>query len=520
MNLKIFTESRWRSHWIIILISALFISVLGCEDQSLKVDMSLIVEGGEASQHVQDQTIVDFESEDAAPVERDQEIVEIDLGPLLDMGQRLHSPREAPPSTQGMTSPSGLRWLRGVIHMHSSHSHDACDGDPRPNGVPNKPCLEQLRTALCKVKMDYILLTDHPTHFNEISFEEALLFEEEEGDVKIFNEQEELVGNQITCPNGDTVLVAPGSEGELMPVLLQRRPTDDRFYGDRSPESVIGLKEAGALVLHAHTEQRTFEELWPLGLDGFEIYNLHANVNPRGPQLRQVLPDMSLLINSGIDGPHPDLSLLAILLESDIALSIWDQFIAHRATLGFAGSDIHQNLPPLFETHDGERLDSYRRLMTWFSNYVLVTEKSLAGVRDALSLGRLAVVFHLLGEPYGLDFSLSDESGQRLEMGSETRFTEGLRLNFTPPLPPEGSSLSARVLRINSSTPDRLSEVNSIIVYEGSTQASIEISEPGAYRLEVRLTPEHLRRELGELADRFIKPMIWIYTNPIYIRAD
>jgi len=34
----------------------------------------------------------------------------------------------------------------------------------------------------------------------------------------------------------------------------------------------------------------------------------------------------------------------------------------------------------------------------------------------------------------------------------------------------------------------------------------------------VRQTPEHLRAALGSLADLLVRPTVWIYTNPIYVR--
>ena len=32
----------------------------------------------------------------------------------------------------------GQRDYRAIIHVHSHHSHDACDGDPQPGGVPDE----------------------------------------------------------------------------------------------------------------------------------------------------------------------------------------------------------------------------------------------------------------------------------------------------------------------------------------------------------------------------------------------
>lgn len=446
-----------------------------------------------------------------------------DLEVEADMMLNTHISRPEPPATSRLVQPHSFTWGRGLIHMHSVHSHDACDGDPKPNGEPNLPCLQDLREAVCSSKLDFMLLTDHPVSFMEVDFTEATLHHSESGDQLIYDSTGRVVGNRLKCSDSHEVLIAPGTESALMPVMFRRRPEDQTWHGTRAPESVRGLREAGAIVLHAHTEQRSFEELWPLGLDGFEIYNLHANVNPRSEQLREVLPDLTTVLSAGVEGPHPDLSLLAILRANRWALSIWDQFIPHTRALGFAGSDIHQNLPPrLFQTYDGERLDSYRRLTRWFANYVLLEERSLEGLREALLAGRLYSVFHLLGEPEGIDFYVTDQSNSRYEMGSELPFQEGLTVHFQPPHIPPNSEISVRVYRISKrgENAQPSEEIDKVLLIESSelNLISLDVDQPGAYRVEVSQTPLHLISELGSLAELLLRPTIWIYSNPIYIR--
>jgi len=431
------------------------------------------------------------------------------------------APRPPPPDTATLTSPPGFVFARGLIHMHSVHSHDACDGDPKPGGAPNAPCLADLRAAVCRSRLDYMLLTDHPDSFTEVTFEEAVLHDASAGDTLLRDDAGGVIGGALACADGHRVLIAPGAESDLMPVMLRRPPETNDWYGNRSAASVEGLRGAGAVVLHAHTEERTFEELWPLGLDGFEIYNLHANVNPRWRQLAEVLPDIIQVLQAGPDGPHPDLSLLAALRENPWALDTWNRFIARRRTLGVAGSDIHQNLPAaLFRPTDGERLDSYRRMTTWFANYLLVPAVTLDTLRDALLEGRAYVVFHLLGEPDGLDFALTDATGARHEVGSEVAFMPGLNLRLTPPSVPGDSPIDVRLVRVrvadeaDGDGPDTVVE----LVADGTGALDFAIDAPGAYRVEIRQTPEHLRAELGNLADLLVRPTIWIYSNPIYVR--
>ena len=58
--------------------------------------------------------------------------------------------------------------------------------------------------------------------------------------------------------------------------------------------------------------------------------------------------------------------------------------------IGTAGTDAHQNVLPIL-LRDGERGDSYRRMLRWFSNMVLVEsgEPTPATAQAALEAGRL-----------------------------------------------------------------------------------------------------------------------------------
>lgn len=422
-------------------------------------------------------------------------------------------PRPRPGPTSDLVAPAGWRWARGLIHMHSIHSHDACDGRPKDEaGVGNAPCLADLRAAFCNARLDYTLLTDHPETFADVTFEEALLYDAAAGDELVRDDTGAPVGNRIACGGELAVrtLLAPGSEGDLMPVMLPRPAADRTWYRTRTPEAVQNLHDTGGLVFHAHTEERTFEELSPLGLDAIEIYNLHANVNPRWRQLGEVLPDILKVINAKENPPHPDLSLLAALRENPEALGIWNQFVVRQRMLGTAGSDIHQNLPPLVHPTDGERLDSYRRLTTWFANYLLVHDVTLDEIRGALLAQRLVVVFHLMGEPDGFDFSGTKADGTRIEMGTELPFEPGMVIRVTPPTSVPLAQQDVRLIRVTPAGAE--------VVAQGPMALEYRPDAPAVFRVEISQTPEHLRPELGSVADDFVRPTPWIYSNAIYLR--
>src|SRR4051812_10598208 len=130
----------------------------------------------------------------------------------------------------------GLRDARGILHLHSVYSHDACDGNGLPGGAPNTECLAHLRAAICTNHLDFAMLTDHPPHFAEHEFAEDLLLAP--GDAPIMKNGAP-VANLAACAGDATqkVLIMAGHEGNNMsPLGLERHVDGDiaarlAFYG-------------------------------------------------------------------------------------------------------------------------------------------------------------------------------------------------------------------------------------------------------------------------------------------------
>lgn len=408
-------------------------------------------------------------------------------------------------------SPGGRAWRRGIVHLHSHYSHDACDGEPMPDGVPDEACLQDLRDGLCATATDYAFLTDHPAHAAEQPFADLLLVRESD-------EVVDGVANRMACPDGHRVLLMPGVEDELMPVGLDRQVSDDpaeadRLYNDTGPETFDAVHAAGGLVLQAHTEQRTERELLDrqaLGLAGVELFNLHAMVDPDireaalGLDGTDWLADVSPFI-TGQTLAEPDLVFLGFYQEQPGSIEKWEALARIAPTVATAGTDAHENALPMLMS-DGERVDSYRRMIRWFSNVLLVDGDGPAEHEAALREGRLFVAFEALGTPAGFDARYG-----ALEMGGTG---------------PVGDTLTVSCPTLSPLTPQRGEppEITVRVFRDGvewrTGCGAWTLDEPGLYRVRVDIVPRHLAPFLDAQADWSERAYPWLYSNAFRVGLD
>ena len=435
---------------------------------------------------------------------------------------------DLPPSS-AMGARRGLEPARGIIHLHSPYSHDACDGQPRADetGPIDEDCLADLRAGLCATRIDYAALTDHDATMADEAFEDLFLVRGEDRLVMVDGAP---VASRLACDGGGEVLLTVGGENPLMPIMLDRHVSgsiEERhaIYDGDDPAAVAAFREAGAAVWVPHTEQRTAAELELLEPDGIEVYQLHANLDP---DIREEFLglDASGAIEAAIefaelddDGPVPDLALLSFLSESGPALAVWDALLASgRHVAGSGGSDAHQNALPIM-LRDGERGDSYRRVMRWFSNVALAADRAdPAAIEEALRAGRLFVAFEIMGTPDGFDVRAEVPGGDPVELGGTVAAAAGATLEVAVPavleLDPSlpAPAVSARVVHVPPGG-------EPAVVAEGAGPTlSAPLEAPGAYRVEVHIVPHHLAPYLGTLGpDHAEKTHPWIYASPIYV---
>ncbi len=454
--------------------------------------------------------------------------------PVVDAGPQLPAWEKGRESAAiAIGSQRGFTPVRGIIHLHSPLSHDACDGKglDEETGAPNEDCLADLRAALCTMRIDYAALTDHDDFMADQEFSETYL--QRADDELILNQAGEAIASRIHCDDGHEVMWTVGSENSLMPIMIDRHPAgtiEERkvVYNSNDAATAAAFRDLGGLTFLAHTEDKDIELLRTLGLDGLEIYNLHANL---APDIREDYLGLdgpaairAVLSFAGVEaGPEPDLAILAFLEPSNVALEKWDTLLGEGQRItGTAGTDAHQNaLPTIFR--DGERGDSYRRMISWFSNIALVeTKGSPEALQDALEVGRSYVAFEIMGSPAGFDVRAAAASKPTIELGGEVLADEGYVLEVVVPsvynvdtqvLDPQFEPPSVRVAIVHVNATGSRAIASGT---EGTITAPLDA--PGAYRVEVYITPTHLIPYLRDLGPEHAqKEHPWIYTNPIYV---
>lgn len=405
-------------------------------------------------------------------------------------------------------------WMirRGIIHCHSPYSHDACDDEGVVDGVRNEECFQDLRDGMCQTGQDFVFLTDHDDYLVDFEFPDTLQYAP--GDVLI--ERGGLpVANRVQCGDGSEVIVAAGLEEAMMPIGLEHHLGDTpaerkAAYGEATPEAAQALKDAGALVFIQHTEGWSISTILSLPLDGIEIFNLHQCLMMNfGAAL-----EMLVALEEDPDSiPIPELGIISVFVENHWDLERWALAALERPTPGIVATDVHRNTFP-GATYDGERIDSYRRMMHWFSNYALVPQGELDDkiLKEAIGAGRTYGAFDYLGYPVGFDFH-AEAGGTIYEMGDN---------------PPDGAELIVVLPEVYKLDPEVTPPAvtgHILKAKDDGTWEEVESGDgdltytagPGVYRAEVRSTPLHLKEWLGSDSRKWLVEYVWIYSNPIYV---
>jgi hypothetical protein len=329
-----------------------------------------------------------------------------------------------------------------------------------------------------------------------------------------------------------------------MPIAFDSLPrgTDEErraFYDADTAGAADAFRGYGAVVLLPHAEDEPLATIAALDPDGIEIYNPHANFAfkhrahqglSRFGAIADILPFYLRTTRA-----HPDLALLPMFRANRNAIDDWDAMLASgRDPFGFGASDAHENSLP-WSMADGERGDSYERMLPWVTNVLLVRGAAADSIRpsaadddarravaveDAAREGRFYVAIEAWGTPAGFDFRLEGPAGTA-EMGSAVAFAPGQRLVVDLPRvaglangPAAGDHASGAAPAIRARL-YRIGQGGRTIVAESTERIEVAVPGPGAYRVEVGIVPRHLEPWLGG-AD-YLREVPWIYANPIRV---
>lgn len=436
-------------------------------------------------------------------------------------------PKDLPPASAWQTEAGeGRRAVRAIVHAHSVHSHDACDGEPYVDGGVNEPCLQSFRRALCRTRVDAVFLTEHSSLMAEGPFERVL--QSRPGD-RAEIEDGRTVGYHLQCEDGHSVMVLPGAENELMPIALREHPQPlpgmdlVATYRTASVESVARFQAAGGFVVISHAEQKEIPFALSLRADGVELYNVHANLDPRiaGPYLAvdigAFFGDLPRFTDARF-GTEPDLAFLGIFHENVPDLLRWSALWRDgQRVIGVAGSDAHENsIPRVFA--DGERGDSYRRVFRWFNNELIIEGAVTRGsLLAALRAARGRVRFEAWGVAQGFQWrtnvggvaALADGATVSLSQRPTLEIDAPVVRGLDPSLP--APAIRVRLFRADGAAPTGWAEVAS-----DPSRVRHVVTRAGIYRAQADITPNHARPYLPRL-ERYVHEVPWVYAAPVVV---
>ena len=428
----------------------------------------------------------------------------------------------------------GQHFLRVETHFHGPYSYDACDDHGlQKDGTPTPWCLRDLRYGLCYNHVDVAFLTDHQSHIADYPY--SMLLMHQPGDTPALNASGEVVGNTIHCADGFEVTHAPGLEGPVLALGMERHAgadlpaLQDAYGGGTVRQKKILEEKTNALVGIPHTEGHSIEYLRDFKPDFIEVYNVHAQLHPRmRKENLHVSPYAPLVhflkyIIDPFNRLDADYLFMEFLEFNSDYFQKWNALLADgQHVTGTGGLDSHENVLK-YKGSDGERLDSHRRMTRFMSNLDLTEKDDLNSVKDAIRKGRVYVAIEGFGTPMGLDFygEIEGKSAQKkssiVEMGDTLTLHAG-----------ETSTLHIHTPTVNSQSGPEKPEIEvevhyidekgheSVVLTGAGPELTVENPLPGNYRLQISIIPRHLRLFVAHsgLAD---EKYLWVISNPIRV---
>ena len=444
-------------------------------------------------------------------------------------GCSLSLPTQSLPNASDLGSPRGYRIARTLTHFHSPYSYDACDKNGLSGTTPNSECYAHLVRAMCLNRVDFLFITDHPDHMQDYEMRDLLIVQD--GDTVLNSGTGDPYAKRVgSCENGFQPVFLLGFESRLMPLGITKHldaAVSDRKTNYQLDTAAIRARlqtETDAVVAVPHTEHWSVDSLRTLQPDAIEIYNFHANIDPKirrtylnAPPFTNIASFLTYLID-----PYkqlvPDYGFLSFLQTFPVYFSIWNSLIdGGLHVTGLGGTDSHENVFPQIVS-DGERLDSHRRVTRMMSNHFLVNDLNISTLKSAIRAGRGWLVFEGLGTPVGMDF-YATVSGTTVGVGetgtlggaSATITVLAPHLHADSPQSTENPVFKLKLKRVLSGGNDE------VVASSEGQDLSYSTTQSGAYRAEITIIPKHIRKYLSDFSDRADQEYSWIITNHLYL---
>jgi len=313
----------------------------------------------------------------------------VGLLPLVGCAALTHThPHELPgPPSVAQVLQDGYRDYAGVIHVHTTYSHDA------------QGTFDGVVRAANAQGLDYVIVTEHNN-----------LRPLREGKQGWYGTTLVLVGTEVSTRAGH---------------YLALNVTQDIDRSHLSPQQIIDeVNRQGGLgfIAHPYCKGAWWKDWSVHGMTGIEIYNVAHDTldsNWRRLLLWTLTAPAEPFYRSLVHRPYDP-------------LAAWDRLI-HRdgKMVGIGSTDAHE-----FHVF-GFTLAPYRDLFQVVRTHVLIPASSTRltpeAVYDALRHGHAYVAIELVGEAKGFTFMADDGQHVLGIMGDTVPFTAGLQLTMVLP---------------------------------------------------------------------------------------
>ena len=272
----------------------------------------------------------------------------------------------------------------GVIHVHTTYSHDAHGTFEHAVRVANAQ------------RLDYLIITDHNT-----------LRALREGKEGWHGTTLVLIGEEISTRSGHYLALNVHEE-------VSRRLPTQQIIDEVNRQGGLGF------IAHPYFKKRRWTDWSVTGYTGIETYNVaHDTLDEN--TLRLVLWTL---------GSPAEPFYLSILDRPYDPLAKWDELIRQRGPLvGIGSSDAHEIW--VF----GITFAPYEDLFQLVRTHLLIRSATLTPelVYDALRHGHAYVAIELIADARGFSFTVDDAHTVRGIMGDTITFEPGLHLSVSLP---------------------------------------------------------------------------------------